>query len=424
MNIRQFAFFVFASLALCLLFQRESSQASPAATAGDNPRLGPEIVISALQNSQYAPAVAYNSQHDEYLVVWHNTWPGPSREVWGSRVSSQGAVIDSFKLGTAVSANDHSLASVAYDPTRDRYLVVWIYDYYGNGSDWDLHGRFIPWNGPNASLTEFVINGYTSDQWDPQVVYATFQDEFLVTWTNIQTTAPASIIARRVAADGSGFPAGPFTVASHATQVRVNPSLAYSNFRNEYLVTFDNGFDIFGVRLRPDGTIFPGGEFTIAGWPDAETYPAVASCPGWDQYLVLWHSLTTNGDYDIFARFLSGGGSAGAVWTVHNWIIDEQHPAVACSANGRRYLVAWEQQDSNFITGIWGRTIDTAAAMTTAIEIVSAGTNANRARPALAGGTPGSLVVWEHAREGTAFIDIHGKLFWPHALYLPLILRP
>ena len=52
--------------------------------------LGDKIVISALSNRQKAPAVAFNSKHGEYLVVWHNLWSNPSaREIWASRVSSQ-----------------------------------------------------------------------------------------------------------------------------------------------------------------------------------------------------------------------------------------------------------------------------------------------------------------------------------------------
>ncbi len=414
---------VLAAAVFALSVQIASSESASAGTNADPPRLGGEIVISALPNAQYAPAAAYNSRHNEYLVVWHNTSAGSAREVWASRVSPQGFVLDSFRVGTLLSFNDHSLPAVAYDPVRDRYLVVWIYDFYGNGSDWDVYGRFIPWNGPDPSLTEFAINQWSSDQWDPQLVYAVFQDEFMVTWTNIQTSAPAYISGLRIAADGSGFPAGPFTVASHLTQVRVNHQLAYNNSRNQVLVTYDNGTDIFGALLNGDGTLARS-EFAIAGWPDVETYPAVASCPGWDQFLVLWHSLTTNGDYDIFARYLAGDGSAGAVLTVHNWIIDEQHAAVECSASGQRYLVAWEQQNANLNTGIWGRTIDTGAVMDTAFEIAAAGPNADRSRPAVSAGSPSSLIVWQHERQGTSYLDIHGRLHWSQAVFLPLILRP
>jgi hypothetical protein len=386
--------------------------------------LGNQIVVSDFPNTEYAPAAAYNVQHDEYLVVWHNTWTGPVREVWASRVSGQGQIIDSFKIATDLSPNDNFNPAVAYDPSRDRYLVVWSYDYYGDGSDWGLYGRFIPWDGPDSNLVEFPINNWPQNQEDPQVAYGGLQDEFLVVWNNVDKNFDTSIYARRVYADGSGFPDGPFWITGSATEQRIDPSLAYNVSRNEYLITFDNGSDIFGKRIQGDGDIILGsGEFTIAGWPDAETQPAVASCPGTDNYLVLWQSKTELGDYGIFARYLAGDGNPGAVLTVHDWIIDEQYPAITCIGNNLQYLAAWEQQDANQITGIWGRMIGTDATMKTAFEIAAAGVGANRTRPALAGGTPSNLAVWENERENTPLIDIYGRLMWPYGLYLPTIQR-
>jgi len=40
----------------------------------DGPYLSGEIIISGLDNEKYLPSVAYNSNHDEYLIVWHNKW--------------------------------------------------------------------------------------------------------------------------------------------------------------------------------------------------------------------------------------------------------------------------------------------------------------------------------------------------------------
>jgi len=47
---------------------------------------------------------------------------------------------------------------VAYDPTNDRYLVVYIYDVNGDGSDYDLRGRLIPWNGPDRGATYPIVS--------------------------------------------------------------------------------------------------------------------------------------------------------------------------------------------------------------------------------------------------------------------------
>ena len=41
--------------------------------------LGDELIISARNSDEYRPNIAYNSIHQEYLVVWENIWPGGLR---------------------------------------------------------------------------------------------------------------------------------------------------------------------------------------------------------------------------------------------------------------------------------------------------------------------------------------------------------
>jgi len=60
--------------------------------ASTSSRLGPEIQISqptSPECDRYVPGVAYNSRHQEYLVLWHNTWSG-HRDIYARRVSRQG----------------------------------------------------------------------------------------------------------------------------------------------------------------------------------------------------------------------------------------------------------------------------------------------------------------------------------------------
>jgi hypothetical protein len=52
--------------------------------------LGSEIVISALNNKQHLPAVAYNSKDKEYLVLWHNEWGGGGTDIYAQRVTEAG----------------------------------------------------------------------------------------------------------------------------------------------------------------------------------------------------------------------------------------------------------------------------------------------------------------------------------------------
>ncbi len=396
-----------------------------------------QVTVSALDNEQYLPSVAYNSQHNEYLVVWHNTWSIGSRDIRAARVSSAGQVLDTFTVYEH-STKDSAQPSVAYDPVNDRYLVVWVFDTFGDGSDWDLYGRFIPWDGPSASLGEFSICSWSSHQWIPKVAYAGTQQEFLVVWNNEDQSGavPAYISGRRIKASDGSFPGGTGSdvTISHTTENRINPDIAYNQARNEYLVVYDNVVDVFATRLRGDAAKLGGGEFGIAGWPDTEAHPAVAACNKNDQYLVAWQSLQTPGGgtpnhNDVYVRFVNGDGSfpsGGGPFNIYGTVANEQEPDVTCNSTtrGSIFLVAYEQQYSNVsgAYGVWGRLVYSDFSMSSAFGLVEGQSPLNRTAPVAAGGGASFMVAWEHDRD-TTYQDIHGRLLAPYAVFLPPILR-
>jgi hypothetical protein len=390
------------------------------------PSVGPDIPIYEEDNEQYLPAVAYNSKHDEYLVVWHNRWGGGGRDIYARRVSGRGEILSWFAVANGV--NDRAQPSVAYDSENDRYLVVWIYDRYGDGSDWNVYGRFVPWDGPSVLYNEFPICTWNSSQWNPQVVYNENSDwhEFLVVWTNLPSSLPTYISARRVFADASGFPPGDgFTVDSDTSDNYLNPDVTYNLARNEYLVVYEkNAVDIWATRLEANGNV-QGSAFGVARWPDAELSPAVAACNIADQYFVTWKSLQDSTHYDIYGRFVNGDGTVDSVHHLALRSINEEEPDIACNCDAHQYLVVWEEQYSNLTGpyGVSGRLIHTDQTIDSDFVIVAPYTGIERTMPAVAAGPPGYLAVWEHDRYGTSYQDIHGRLVWPVVVYLPLTLR-
>ncbi|MCD4748392.1 MAG: hypothetical protein K8R59_03370 [Thermoanaerobaculales bacterium] len=374
--------------------------------------MGPEIPVSELDNEQYMPHVAYNSVHDQYLVVWHNTW-GSGRDVYGRRLDGEGNLLSWFSISAG--ATDRAQPAVAYDEINDRYLVVWSQDYDGTGTDWDLYGRLIPWNGPEPTMGDFPIETNSRSQWSAEVAFALAQQEFLVVWNNDDGSTPLDVEGRRVLLDGS-FPINSvFMVASGAGD-RTNPDIAYNLSRNEYLVTYDLvGADILGTRLTAGGVVLGGGEFAIAAWTDLESRPAVAACRGGaDHYFVAWQSLV-GADWDIYGRFVTGDGVPDGA-PVHFYLtsIDEQHPDVTCHTGIGEYLVVWEQQFSNSSGpfGISGQRLTTSRSLSPSFQIrpVIAGETGVCSQPATAAGEQGFLVAWEHDRQGTSYQDIHGRI--------------
>jgi hypothetical protein len=393
--------------------------------------LGPEIIISERSSEEYSPAIAYNSVHNQYLVVWENDWGGGYHDIYAQRLSGDGRLLSSFSLATG---NSQANPAVAYDPVNDHYLVVWAYDYYGDGRDWDVYGTFIPWNGPEYGFTAWPICDWPSNQGHPAVAYAGTQKEFLVVWKSETDAVPGYISARRIAAAG-GFPTADGFTVSQGTQIRDFPDVTYNLHRNEYLVTWDlelsaSNIDIYGKRLTGNGDTLTGGdpsvmgEFVIAGWPSFEAAPAVAACDKADQYLVAWQSdqAPAENNYAIYARYLNGDAVPGNVYEIDDTTSPELNVDVDCNLGGDRYLLAWQTRYTNLRYGIWARIAWPNESLAPRFEVQPPGSATNREYPAVAGGRTGFLVAWEHQRDSGGNRDIHGRLV-QYELHLPLVLR-
>ena len=405
---------------------------TPALESAAVSNLGSEIIISERNSQEYSPAIAYNSKHDEYLVVWENDWGGGYHDIYAQRISGDGRLLSWFAL---TSGHSQTNPAVAYDPVNDRYLVVWAYDVSGNGGNWDVYGRFVPWNGP-PDPTDFPICSWPSNQGHPAVAYGRAQEEFLVVWKSDTTYVPGYISAVRITAATGSFPDGDGFTVSSGTQIRDFPDVAYNLHRNEYLVTWDleisaSNIDIWGMRLRGDGVPLTGGsptvtgEFVIAGWPSFEAAPAVAACAAADQYLVAWQSdqAPAEKNYAIYARYLNGDAVPGHVYEIDDTTSPELNVDVDCNLAGDRYLLAWQTRYANPTHyAIWARNAWPNENLPPQFLVKLPGSTTDREYPAVAGGRTGYLVAWEHQRDSDGNRDIHGRLL-QYALHLPMVLR-
>jgi hypothetical protein len=392
--------------------------------------LSGEIVISnpSLSSEEHLPAIAYDSEHNEYLVVWENDWGGGYHDVYAQRVSGSGQLLSWFALTTG---NSQVSPAVAYDPDRDRYLALWA-EYRGSGTGWDVYGRFIPWNGP-PDPTAFAICGWPGKQANPTVAYGRAQGEFLVVWKD--EGVPSTISARRVLVTG-GFPSDAWTLSPTTLENRDSPDVAYNLHRNEYLVTWDvevvpGDRDIRGMRLSGAGEPLLGGnpwdigEFNIADYIGANEWtPAVAACAAADQYLVAWQSDDGTGgtEYNIYARYLDGEARLGNISHIDDRELPDFNVDVDCNFAGNRYLLAWQIQYASSKYGIWARSAWPYQSLGPQFAVRPPGFVTDRVFPAVAGGRTGFLVAWEHQRDTDGNRDIHGRLV-QYALWLPLVVR-
>lgn len=422
------ALFLALGLLLPLLGMLGRSRAQPvsagtSAVAVQSPILGPfiDIWVDAVDN--YDAAVAYNSHHDEYLVVWMNEQGLNTHDIYACRVGSDGSLPSCFCVVTQA-GEKYSHPAVAYSPMQDTYLVVYMHEY--SVTDYDIQAKMVGWNGGWIS-NWFGINTDSNNQYWPAVAYNSQDDEFLVVYFEDHLPAILTdIAANRVRASNSQV-LGKVTIATGPGEKRFSPDVAYDTSGNQFLIAYEYEFsatdwDIYG-KVASANLGWLSNEIHISDWSRDQHSVAVVAGP--DEYLVVWHDGTVfTTDYDIYGRRVNGAGVpqgsppgfpiATATSNFHS------DPDVAYGA-GYGYLVTWMYSGNDW--DVYGRYVmrgqNSAAGTEFAID---AGSNVQW-NPAVACAPSGDCLVVEHDNWPGPDYEIRGRFVMPYHLYLPVILR-
>jgi hypothetical protein len=410
----------------------EPSREQGPARASSSYRIGGELQLSPDGDGErYRPAVAYNYVHREYLVVWHNTWPGGRRDIYARRVSSSGQVLSWFCVTT--DASSRAQPAVAYNATNDEYLVVWMQE---SSSDvYEIWGRIIPWNAPGTNADFPIISWANRSFWTPRVAWNSYRNEYLVVWNAFDTTvsfppgAPNDVAGYRVSASGVvQNPGSPIIITDSTSPHQVD--LAYNVAMDEYFVVWVRVYstvapgtsnDIYGTRLSWDGNVVsPPGVIAICSQEKHQNAPSVAT-NGQNRYMVVWEHEYSATDHDIYGQeYDAVGNPVGSYFTIASWTEDSTAPAITAGANDE-WLTVWQQALAGgagyAIKGFrWGSGVNMYL-----FDVANYVFWENE-NPAVAADIPGYLIVYE-GDSSTTNRHIYGRMWWPESVYLPLVLR-
>ncbi len=362
--------------------------------------------ISVDDVNQFSPVVAYNSIHDEFLVVWEAGEFG-SRRISGIRVDSDGFPIGSSFFISSGSLDQYS-PDITYDPVEDRFLVIWIEDY--TDTDSDVYARFIPSDGPSDSLLSFPVINTTADQPFASLTYDPLDALFLVVWAEHPegSPTPGNLSGLLYEADGEAS-TGILPIASSNEDSFWSPDVAWNDQFEQFLVVFNNGSEISGVRIDSSGGVV-GSEVAIASGTNY-TAPDVASCRG--NYLVIW---STDYDETILDRMVTPDGLIGFVHNLTGTTDHNYAPAhIGCDDAAGEYLVSWTKlfiEDPTVSEGIMSALVALDGSLRESFIEYRTIDSFNYSRPNLVFGDHSkALVVWESQRPPDAgFYDIRGRL--------------
>ncbi len=375
--------------------------------------LGPPIRLSEMGpdgNGDYDardPAVTYNNQLNEYLVVWEGDDDAPGLaesefEIYVQRVAADGREIGSdLRISDMGGFGDPDFDAlnpdVVYNSQDNAYLVVWDGDEnLGNlvNDEFEIYGQRLIFNrgvfqelGNDFRLSDMGgIGDQFFDARDPSVTYNSQLNEYLVVWEGDDNTGglvnnETEIFAQRI--DAFARPLGTNDVRisdmgpDGINNFRAsNPAVAYNSQNNEYLVVWQGNddivspdmFEIFSQRLNSDGSergdndlpLSDAGLDVIAGI--GATDPAIAYNDQLNEYLVVWQRETTdrgispsaNGEREIFGQRVSASGAEVGLDDVRlsdmgpddGQGFDAFSPSVVYAGQTNQALVVWEGDDN------------------------------------------------------------------------------
>ncbi|OQC41746.1 MAG: hypothetical protein BWX64_00681 [Acidobacteria bacterium ADurb.Bin051] len=290
----------------------------------------PVTVIASTFSSESVglDGVAYNTQRDEYLVVWGD------RDVQLNEYRLRAIRLDRWGRPIGVpfdvtsSPKDLLQPAVAYDSHNDRYLVVWHDLWAYGGLDWDVRGRFVSGEGvPLDPAPYFIIASSVEQETDPVIASSDSGEKYLVTWTQTALGSMSRDI-RGVFVTFDGGIGSPFDLSTHTASPNDRSAVAWDPFFQNFLSVYDRDGALMGRTVGSDGTL--GTEMGIgSSW-----LTGVAACDG--ILLAVWYQ-----NYNAYGQMVLGAGVFwGSVLTISALTPASDIPAsVACRYHGNEFLV-------------------------------------------------------------------------------------
>ncbi len=357
-----------------------------------------DIRITRALRLQTKPCAAFGGT--DFVVAWQDYRDdGVRPDIYGARVTPQGAVIepDGFLVSMAASGQANPVA--AFD--GENYLAVWQ---DGRNNNVKVYGARVTANGTVLDPSGFPIVQTSGDQWYPDA--APLGSNFLVAW---QDLGDVGIRGARVTSGGVVLdPLG--LVISEASGAERTPAVACDSAT--YFVVWhdtrnDEG-DIYGARMSADGTVLDPEGIPVSRAAGSQESPSIA----WDgaNFLVVWDEL--GGNPEIRGARVAPDGtlldSTGfLIWRGRS---RQSRPSVAHGDSN--FLVVWE--DRRGLTGydVTGARVSPAGVVldTAGIEIAVA--EGQQCVPDVVYHGAGFLVVWQDLKAG-GLADIHGAFVSP-----------
>jgi hypothetical protein len=344
--------------------------------SGDGTVVDPDgILMSTAANSQSKLVAASNGT--QFLVVWFDS--RTPKGIYATRVSGDGTVLDPAGIAISTGADDSTSLAVWSNGTD--FLVAWR----ASG----IKGARVSAAGNVLDPAGIAISGTAAG--NPKAPAVTWNGtDFLVVWEDSrldQNYLVSDIFGARVSPAGAVLdPAG--IPISTAANNQTAPALAWNgtNFLVVWQDSRSGSNDIYGARVNGAGGVVDPAGVAISIAANGQIEPAVAS---WnDHFLVVWQDRRSGTNYDIYGTEVSASGTlaqpAGA--PISTAAGDQESPDLAVRYH---FLVAWRDRRSGTNYDVYAARVSPSGAVEEPAGLLVAGAATNEGAPVVIGG-PGT----------------------------------
>jgi hypothetical protein len=310
-------------VALAAIWTGAASAQQPIEPLGGQLRLTQEGADGDATVRAQGADVAYNSQRNEFLVVWERR-SGTDTEIFARRLQADGAPLGAAFQISAIASDpdgfDSRQTAVTYDFERDRYVVAFTRDQVLD--DREVFVQLV--RGSDGAL----LNSSTG---------AVGEAPRLMSLSATNSTFNNEIdVAYRPDANGDESPGDIYAVAYGADEAAPNEfDVMLAGFNAETGLFTGLGFDKVVNEVALEDAIDP----------------AMVPVPGTDELAVVWEGSAGGSDFEIYARRAASNldptGAQKKITSAGDASHDATNPAITRNSGAAQFLVAYQANVSD-----------------------------------------------------------------------------
>jgi hypothetical protein len=318
--------------------------------------LSSKIEIAANPNlAEWIPRISYNSQGDEFLVVWTEQGVRVQGESSKYAIFAQRFTSSGEKIGARLSPAGDPVAKIILLPTPEYNMFTnqYFMAYTMSGEGFDQYGALFS-NTGDIIKQPFAISERPKSQMHSRVAFNTLRRQFFVVYNSSESGSPD---VKGVILDENGTPVTDELMINNAPGDQYNPYIAYNPKDDTYLInwedfrnvpTWEQNGEIYGALLDGDGSVLVN---DIAMIDDFGTLDEgdqrlneISYNPDRNEFLATWSDTSPSlNNVGVRGVFITAKGKlAGPIFTLIDGAGPQMFQHTIYSQIRKKYFILWE----------------------------------------------------------------------------------